>query len=215
MPPTFYFALLLKCGGIVIETQETFPKQTWRNRATILSSQGVLDLSIPVVKPHGNKTITAEVEIDRTQKWQNNHWRAIEAAYNKSPYFLYYKDALKSLIYSNEKLLLDYNNAFLRFFLTCFKIEKTITLTEKYTLSPTNSSNSSNSLNSFNSSIDLRQHLTPKKTPLLALEQFPVYYQVFSDRFPFFPNLSVLDLLVNEGPDGRKYLETLALLSEP
>ena len=199
MPPTFYFALLLKYGGIVIETQETFPKQTWRNRATILSSQGVLDLSIPVVKPHGNKTITAEVEIDRTQKWQNNHWRAIEASYNKSPYFLYYKDALKSLIYSDEKLLLDYNNAFLRFFLTCFKIEKTITFTEKYT-----------SANSFNSSIDLRQHLTPKKPPLLALEQFPVYYQVFSDRFPFFPNLSVLDLLVNEGPDGREYLERVS-----
>jgi len=196
MPPVIYFALLLKCDAVAIETQETFPKQTWRNRATILSSQGTLDLSIPVIKPHGNKTITADIQIDTAQKWQNNHWRAIEAAYNKSPYFLYYKDALQSLIYSDEKLLLDYNNAFLRFFLACFKIEKTIVLTEQYTPIPENE--------------DLRQLLTPKKPLMLRHERFPVYYQVFSDRLPFFPNLSVLDLVVNEGPDGLSYLQQLA-----
>jgi len=196
MPPVIYFALLLKCDDVVIGVQETFPKQTWRNRATILSSQGTLDLSIPVIKPHGNKTITADIQVDTAQKWQNNHWRAIEAAYNKSPYFLYYKDAIQSLIYSDEKLLLDYNNAFLCFFLACFKIEKNIVLTEQYTPAPENE--------------DLRQLLTPKKTPLLCHEQFPVYYQVFSDRFPFFPDLSILDLVVNEGPGGLSYLQQLA-----
>ena len=198
MPSTILFALLLKCDHVIIETQETFPKQTWRNRATILSSQGMLNLSIPVIKPSGNKSITAEIAIDTTQKWQNNHWRAIEAAYNKSPYFFYYKDALQSLIYNDEKLLLNYNNAFLRFFLACFKIEKEIVLTEQYTPAPENE--------------DLRQLLTPKKTPLLSLEQFPTYYQVFSDRFPFFPNLSILDLVVNEGPEGLGYLQELASL---
>ena len=195
MPPVIYFALLLQCDDVVIETQETFPKQTWRNRTTISTAQGLLDLSIPVIKPHGNRTITAEVQIDSTQKWQNNHWRAIESAYNKSPYFLYYKDAIQMLIYSNEKYLLDYNNAFLRFFLACFKIEKDIVLTTEYMPMPEND--------------DLRQRLSPKKPPLLALERFPIYYQVFSDRFPFFPNLSILDLLVNEGAKGRAYLSEL------
>jgi hypothetical protein len=198
MPPVIYFALLLKCNDIVIETQETFPKQTWRNRATISTAQGLLDLTIPVVKPRGNKTITAEIEIDNTKKWQNNHWRAIEAAYNKSPYFLYYKDTLQSLIYNDEKLLLDYNDALLRFFLACFKMEKNIVFTTEYILIPENK--------------DLRQLLTPKKSPLFALEQFPTYYQVFSDRFPFFPNLSVLDLIVNEGPEGLQYLQGLSEL---
>jgi len=196
MPPVTYFALLLRCDDVVIETQETFSKQTWRNRTTILSSQGTLDLSIPVIKPHGNKTKTADIEIDTTQKWQNNHWRAIEAAYNKSPYFFHYKDAIQSLIYNDKKLLLDYNNAFLRFFLACFKIEKNIVLTEQYTPAHENE--------------DLRLLLTPKKTPLLCHEQFPTYYQVFSDRLPFFPNLSILDLVVNEGPDGLGYLQQLA-----
>ena len=195
MPPVIYFALLLQCDDVVIETQETFPKQTWRNRTTISTAQGLLDLSIPVIKPRGNRTITAEVQIDSTQKWQNNHWRAIESAYNKSPYFLYYKDAIQMLIYSNEKYLLDYNNAFLRFFLACFKIEKDIVLTTEYMPMPEND--------------DLRQRLSPKKPPLLALERFPIYYQVFSDRFPFFPNLSILDLLVNEGAKGRAYLSEL------
>jgi hypothetical protein len=195
MPPVIYFALLLKGNDIVIETQETFPKQTWRNRATISTAQGLLDLTIPVVKPRRNKTITAEIKIDNTQKWQNNHWRAIEAAYNKSPYFLYYKDTLQSLIYNDKKLLLDYNDALLRFFFFFFKMEKNIVFTTEYILIPEN--------------IDLRQLLTPKKPPLLALEQFPTYYQVFSDRFPFFPNLSVLDLIVNEGPEGLSYLSEL------
>ena len=188
MPPLVYFALLPKCDTIVIEAQETFPKQTWRNRTTILSAQGVLNLSIPVIKPHGNRTITADIQIDATQKWQNNHWRAIESAYNKSPYFFHYKDAIKSLIYSNEKSLLEYNNAFLRFFLTCFKMEKNIVFTEKYIPLPEDE--------------DLRLRLSPKKPSLLSSDQFPVYYQVFSDRFPFVPNLSVLDLLVNEGPEN-------------
>jgi len=196
MPPIIYFALLLKCDNILIEAQETYLKQTWRNRATIMSVQGVLDLSIPVIKPHGNKTKTFEIEIDTSQKWQNNHWRAIKSAYNKSPYFLYYKDAIKSLIYSNEKSLLNYNTAFLRFFLSCFKIEKNITFTEEYHPIPETE--------------DLRVLLSPKKHSLLPLERFPVYYQVFSDRFPFIPNLSILDLLVNEGPDGLGYLQQLS-----
>ena len=196
MPPTVYFALLLPCDTVVIEAQETFPKQTWRNRTAILSAQGVLNLSIPVIKPHGNKTITADIRIDATQKWQNNHWRAIESAYNKSPYFLYYKDAIKALIYSDEKSLLAYNCAFLRFFLACFKMEKEIVFTEEYRFVPEDE--------------DLRLRLTPKKPFLRSSEQFPAYYQVFSDRFPFVPNLSVLDLLVNEGPDGAGYLREVA-----
>jgi len=197
MPPVLYFALLLPCDTVVIEAQETFPKQTWRNRAAILSAQGVLNLSIPVIKPHGNKTITADIQIDTTQKWQNNHWRAIESAYNKSPYFLYYKDAIKALIYSDEKSLLAYNNAFLRFFLACFKMEKEIVFTEEYRFVPEDE--------------DLRLRLTPKKPFLRSSEQFPAYYQVFSDRFPFVPNLSVLDLLVNEGPDGVGYLREVVI----
>ena len=197
MPPVLYFALLLPCDTVVIETQETFPKQTWRNRAAILSAQGVLNLSIPVIKFHGNRTVTADIRIDTTQKWQNNHWRAIESAYNKSPYFLYYKDAIKSLIYSDEKSLLAYNSAFLRFFLACFKMGKEIVFTEEYRF--------------VSESEDLRLRLTPKKPLLRSSEQFPAYYQVFSDRFPFVPNLSVLDLLVNEGPDGVGYLREVLI----
>jgi len=197
MPPVVYFALLLRCDIVVIEAQETFPKQTWRNRTAILSAQGVLNLSIPVIKPHGNKTITADIRIDATQKWKNNHWRAIESAYNKSPYFLYYKDAIKALIYSDVKSLLAYNSAFLRFFLACFKMEKEIVFTEEYRF--------------VSESEDLRLRLTPKKPLLRSSEQFPAYYQVFSDRFPFVPNLSVLDLLVNEGPDGVGYLREVLI----
>ncbi|MDL2254890.1 WbqC family protein, partial [Bacteroidales bacterium OttesenSCG-928-J16] len=107
MPPVSYFALLARRDVLEVETRETFPKQSWRNRCSIATAQGVLDLTIPVVKPYGNRTQTKDVLIDARQKWQNNHWRAIESAYNKSPYFFYFQNKLKELIYSEQASLLE------------------------------------------------------------------------------------------------------------
>lgn len=198
MPPVIYFAKLLRHDMITIEAHETFPKQTWRNRCSIASAQGRLDLIIPVKKPNGNSTKTGEVCIDFGQKWQNNHWRAIESAYNKTPYFLYCSDALHDLIYSDTASLIELNSNLLRFFLKFFKLNKQISYTPSYIPS--------------GSACDLRKQLKPKALPILSESDFPVYYQVFSDRLPFLPNLSVLDLAVNEGPAGVEYLYNIARL---
>ena len=195
LPPIIYFTGLLNYKEIMIEACETFPRQTWRNRCSIASAQGKLDLIIPVRKPNGNHTETGEIIIDYSQKWQNNHWRAIESAYNKSPYFLYCSDALKDLIYSNTESLLDFNSNLLRFFLNFFKLSKNISYTRSY--APADPDH------------DLRKRLDPKGKMIFSKEDFPVYYQVFSDRLPFLPNLSILDLAVNEGPYGVEYLEKI------
>ncbi|MDR0363929.1 MAG: WbqC family protein [Bacteroidales bacterium] len=195
MPPVIYFAFLLKGDRIEIEAHETYQKQTWRNRCAIASTQGILDLTIPVVKPFGNRTKTKDVLIDGKQKWQNNHWRAITSAYNKSPYFLYFRDQLKALIYGDELNLLQFNHALMLLFLYFFKMEKKINFTTNY--------------QKIESNIDLRMQLDPKKKSLAPLERFPRYYQVFSDRFTFFPNLSILDLAANEGPNGIFYLKKI------
>lgn len=199
MPPLSYFALLLKSDVLEIEAHETYPKQSWRNRCSIATAQGVLDLTVPVVKPYGNRTQTKETLIDAKQKWQNNHWRAIESAYNKSPYFLYFQDKLKTLIYSKQVPLLEFNNALMRFFMDFFKIKKELRFSENY--------------QKIEPQHDLRILLHPKAKPLIPLDKLPIYYQVFSDNLPFFPNLSILDLAANEGPSGIFYLEKVAELS--
>lgn len=192
LPPIIFFAALLKEEKTFIEIHETFPKQTWRNRCSILTSQGVMDLTIPVKRSNNSKT--CEVIIETAQKWQNNHWRAIEAAYNKSPFFMYYSDDLQQLIYQDETNLVRFNQNLIHFFLKIFKIKTDIQFTADYQKNV--------------SALDFREKLHPKKTSLIPLDQFPKYYQVFGNTF--FPNLSILDLLNNEGPDGIDYLKSIS-----
>lgn len=192
-PPIIYFAIIHAYKKILIETQETFPKQTWRNRCNILTSQGELTLSIPVKRNNNSKTI--EIEIDSSQKWQLNHWRAIEAAYNKSPFFMYYSGKLQKLIFQNESNLVKYNQNIINFYLKVFKINTSIQFTETY-------------IKSSQDILDLRENLHPKKKPILTLDEYPKYYQVFDTKF--YPNLSILDLLNNEGPNGINYITTIS-----
>lgn len=192
-PPAIYFAFLIVCQDVLIEIHETFPKRTWRNRCSILTSQGVMDLTIPVKRSNNSKT--CEVIIETAQKWQNNHWRAIESAYNKSPFFIYYRDELQQLIYKNETNLVRFNQCLMNFFLRIYKIKTNIQFSDEYQ-------------KNISEYLDFREKLNPKKESMISLELFPKYYQVFGEKF--YPNLSILDLLNNEGPDGMDYLINLS-----
>lgn len=192
-PPILYFAILATDNIFLIESHETFLKQTWRNRCSILTSQGIMDLSIPLKRCNHSKTI--EVTIDTTQKWQNHHWRSIESAYNKSPFFMYYRDELQQFIFQKETNLLVFNQNIINFFLKTFKINADISFTNEY-------------FTEKKDIIDWRISLHPKKEPILPLNLFPAYYQIFGSQFQ--PNLSILDLLCNEGIDGKEYIDTLA-----
>lgn len=191
-PSILYFALIRLYKNVCIEIHETFPKQTWRNRCSILTSQGVLNLTIPI--RHNHNFRTCDVEIDDLQKWQNNHWRAIESAYNKSPFFMYYRDDLQQLIYQKETNLVRYNHHILMFFLKSYKIDTNIYYTESYEKTVLDK-------------MDMRERLHPKKEPIISNQLFPKYYQVFGSQFQ--PNLSILDLLNNEGTEGIGYIESL------
>ena len=85
-PTVEYIALLVKYKGALIELFETYPKQTWRNRCRIMTANGTQDLTVPVKKPLGNKTITSEVSIYNQENWHLKHIRAIHSAYSSSPY---------------------------------------------------------------------------------------------------------------------------------
>lgn len=193
--PAAYFSLIAKSENqeVRIEQMETYPKQTWRNRCTILTSQGTLDLTIPVKKPFGNHTKTHEIEIDNENQWYLNHWKALTAAYNASPFFMYYQDELEPFYKGNYTNLIDFNIQLTTILLKILRIEIKTSLTTDFKILDTEK--------------DLRYQLTPKKT--INESKFPSYIQVFSENGQFYPNLSILDILFNLGPESTGYLKSI------
>ena len=195
LPSIEYIAILLRYGGAVIEIHETFPKQTYRNRCHIANSSGLLPLVIPVNKPNGNHTSTEDICISYHLPWNRTHWRSIEAAYNSSPFFLYYRDAFEPLYKQHFDRLAEMNIAFLETILNLLKIDVSLSSSDSY-------------CSSFPGLTDLRSEIHPKKPPFnLKLSDFSKYAQVFENENGFLPNLSIIDLLFNIGPEAKYYLE--------
>jgi hypothetical protein len=193
-PNISYFASILKAEQIEIEAYENYQKQSFRNRTQILSANGVLDLSIPVVK-NAPKELMKDVRISYTENWQQKHWRAFTSAYRNSPYFDFFEDEIQSYYNQKFETLLVYNSSQLNTLCKLFRIKKEISQTREFVKEPQNT-------------LDLRESFHPKKPSGVTVDTV-TYYQTFHDKFPFEPNLSVLDLLFNEGPKGLTYLERL------
>lgn len=195
LPSVEYFAFLLT-GEALIDGEERYQKQSYRNRAVIMNGNGVLNLIIPTI--HDNRMgVVKEVRIEYVTPWQRAHWRSIESAYNNTPFYLYYKDALKPFFEQKFDFLFDFNT---QLTLTILKILQTgtnVRFTETFT--PYGED-------------DLRLEIHPKKArkPDYRYRLTTPYYQVFEDKFGFLPNLSIIDLLFNEGPQAANYLHHLA-----
>ena len=191
LPTVRYMSVLAKYGAATIEQYETFPKQTFRNRTTIATGNGLMMLNVPVSRPLGNHTTTAEMVVSYHEPWNIRHWRAIASAYNAAPYFLYYKDELEEILMQRYEHLLQLNEALLNYLLKRLKITCQLEYTQSF-------------IKEAASYIDLRESLTAKKDdPSIT---YPPYSQVFESRHGFLPNLSVIDLLFNLGPEAKSYL---------
>ncbi len=191
LPTVRYMSVLAKYGAATIEQYETFPKQTFRNRTTIATGNGLMMLNVPVSRPSGNHTTTAEMVVSYHEPWNIRHWRAIASAYNAAPYFLYYKDELEEILMHQYEHLLQLNEALLNYLLKKLKITCQLEYTQSF-------------IKEAASYIDLRESLTAKKDdPSIT---YPPYSQVFESRHGFLPNLSVIDLLFNLGPEAKSYL---------
>lgn len=195
LPSIDHYCYIAQNEHLLFEIHETYPKQTCRNRTTIYSANGTLRLTVPIVKVNGNSTRTHEVIIDDKSAWNQVHFRAICSAYNNSPFFLYYKDEFAEIYRHPEGRLIDFNLLLIKLVNKFLKINTNINLTTDY----------------------IRDYdlFTDKRVCTKDLSHYDhhltKYNQVFSDRLPFLPNLSILDLLFNEGPYAGNYLKCATL----
>ncbi len=191
LPPVEYFTkLTIYNPDFVIEKHEHFPKQTYRNRANICSPDGLLTLVVPVVKGSKMHTPIKDVKISYDFNWQRLHWMSLQACYRRSAYFEYYEDEFAIFYEMEEPYLFDYNEKLLQILLKLLKIKATINYTHSYEAE-------------YLYLKDLRQSIHPKKGP--GFPQKP-YYQLFEERQGFLNNLSIVDLLFNQGPQSINYL---------
>lgn len=194
LPTVEYTSLLLRCDEIVLEQHENFQKQSNRSRFHILSPNGIQTLQIPLVHNETPHTLITAVEISYRSPWQTQHWRSIATAYNRSPFFEFYKDELEELIFMEEKFLFNYNLNLLKWIFKILKSESAISFTIDFEKEIANDFRALS--NSKNNSIVYGEHFSSKK-----------YNQVFGYKFGFTENLSVIDLIFNCGKNAVDYLK--------
>ena len=188
LPPVSYFTLLRENAfELNLEKFEHFPKQTYRNRATIASPNGSLDLVVPVVRGAKLHTPYKDVKISYEDRWQRLHWLSMQTCYRSSAYFEFYEDGLAPFYEKRYEYLFDYNYDVLTWLFKQLKLSSDLTVTAQY---------------ETDVKVDYRNVMTKKQVPNV---QTKPYFQVFSDRNEFIPNLSIVDLLFNQGPQAKNY----------
>ncbi len=195
LPSIHFFESIAKHPLIIVEKHEHFVKQSYRSRCIIQTSQGPQTLIIPLTGKHsdGGKVPITDVRIDNNQKWLNNHWRSIQSAYAKAPFFEFYADALHTLLFKQHTHLYELNFELLTLCLKWLKLPVRIEESLSYQPVPDEGI------------IDLRNLISAKnkgissETPL-----FKPYTQVFGNAFV--NNLSIIDLIFCTGPDALTYL---------
>lgn len=188
--PVQYFAHLAACSQATIELYCSYSRQSYRNRYLIYGANGPLALTVPVVKVPGKKILTKDVRVSYDTPWHEVHWKSIEAAYNSSPYYLYYKDDIEPLFIKKWDFLKDLNEAALNVTMESAGVVTPVLYSEDYHPE-------------YASVKDLREVIHPKKDLLGDPDFLPqAYRQVFGLDKSFVPNLSILDLLFNKGPES-------------
>jgi len=192
LPNVLYYSLMSDNYGGLIDQHENFVKQSYRSRCTIAGVNGPLDLIIPLEK-HPNHVPIKDVKISYDENWRKLHWKSMESAYRSSPYFEFYEDTLYPLYHEKKiKFLIDYNELLINELTTILDLDLSIWRTESFE-------------KEYSNRDDYRAVIHPK-IDTSGQYVFPAYRQVFGDRILFIPNLSIIDLIFNEGPNSTAFL---------
>jgi hypothetical protein len=190
LPPIEYISHICKADEVLIEKEENYLKQSYRNRCYILAADGSHTLTVPVYLGSFHKTPIREIRVDYSKRWQQIHLRAIQSSYGSSPYFLYYYETIEKIIFSRYEFLIDLNLELLRVLLEFIKIDVILSYTTEF--KPASGDDN-----------DLRYTMTPKKRSAYTPMK---YIQVFTSIKQSGPGLSIIDLLFNTGPEAISYL---------
>lgn len=191
--PITHFREIVKPALIWFENEDNYQKQTYRNRTYIYGANGKLLLNIPIkhinspgVKQHQKYR---DVKIENDFQWQKQHWKSLKSAYQTSPFFEFYEDDIAPLFHKEENFLMEFNYKCFHLVCECLQLEINYNKTEEYIRQPVGIK-------------DLRGLINAKKEV-----EIPVYNQVFQEKEGFIPDLSILDLMFNEGPNAVNYLK--------
>ena len=179
-----------KSSKCVFEIWDSYQKQTYRNRCYIYGANGKLSLNIPVHYSQKKRQNTDKIEIENSSKWQSIHWKSIESAYKTSPFFEFYEDEFKVLFEDPKGFLLDFNFECIAVINTCLGFEPVISYSDQFSKTTSES--------------DYRFLVNARKESKIDMNP---YIQVFQEKHGYLTNLSILDLLFNEGPNALEYLK--------
>jgi len=196
-PSIAHFVAIANADELVFETDDNFLKQTYRNRAYVYGANGKLTLNIPVIHSQKNRQKYRDVKIFNEEKWQSLHWKSLLSAYRTSPFFEYYEDELQPLFEMKTDFILDFNLKCFETITECLQLDVNTSKTETYQEAPADTN-------------DFRFLVHAKKE---QPQNFETFTQVFSNKHGFIPNLSILDLLFNEGPNALNYLESQTIIT--
>jgi hypothetical protein len=190
LPPVEYFSLMPKADNILVEREENYHKQTYRNRCCILSAKGIQTLIVPVYLGSFHKTPVREIRIDYSKRWQQVHLRALTTSYRSSPFYEYYFEEIERIILENHEFLIDLNSSLLHAAMKIIGLEKQVGFTNSF-IHPGKTDN------------DFRYTVSPKKKSDFYQKE---YTQVFKYNNQFTGGLSIIDLIFNMGPEAVNYL---------
>ena len=188
LAPIPLYTQLYKCDKLIINSEEPFVKQTFRNRAVIATENGTQNLTIPVIHD-GGRIAMRDVRISEHGNWRHQQWNALVSAYRKSPFFDYYADDFAHFYEERDGFLMDFNLRLHNIICELLGLERGVEIIKE-------------NKNGSTDIIDLQRIAEPKA--LTSIENYTAqpYYQVFSQRNGFIPNLSIVDMLFNMGPEG-------------
>ena len=193
-PPVQWMQKLHIYNKVYVERNDNFCKQTYRNRCVIATANGVQALTVPIERFEGAKCPMRDIRISDHGEWRHLHWNAIVSAYGESPFFDYYAAGLHPFFERKWKYLFDFNMEIVDKLCELLDVRPNISLTDSYADA------------ALLCADDLRDVIRPKHPAVDPLFAPRPYYQVYASRHGFQSNMSVLDLLCNEGPEGIFYL---------
>lgn len=193
--PTYFpnietFHTMLSTEEILFETQDYYQKQTYRTRCNIYAANGLFSMNIPIKHQKNIHQYTKDVLIENDFDWQKNHLKTLQNAYRSSPYFEFYENHLIEIYQKKEKYLIEFLFKTIDLSFELLQIQKKYAKTEEYILNYPDDS-------------DFRILSDAKTKSAFQGKKYP---QVFESKHGFIPNLSILDLLFNEGPNSVNLL---------